>query len=99
MELVCRDDPAVRVLNMTTDAAGRFGVYTVKIPNIDVVLHDALHHRCRVVVITPLAACDESLAGVAGRLTAPLKQASPRVPIGLGLGYTLVFIVGHFSVV
>ena len=27
---------------MTTDAAGRFGVYTVKIPNINNVLHDAL---------------------------------------------------------
>ncbi|KAG2552047.1 phylloplanin-like [Panicum virgatum] len=93
VELVCR---AVGVLNTTTDAAGRFSVYTVKIPRG--VIHDALHRRCRVVVLTPLAACNESLAGVAGRLTAPLEEP-PRVPIGLGLGYTLAFIVGAFSVV
>ncbi|PUZ41164.1 hypothetical protein GQ55_9G482000 [Panicum hallii var. hallii] len=98
VELVCRENPAVRVLNMTTDAAGRFGVYTVKIPNIDGVLHDALHDRCRVVVITPLAACDESLAGVTGRLTAPLKLP-PHPPIRLGVGFSLVFTVGAFSVV
>ena len=95
MELVCR---IVRVLNMTTDAAGRFGVYTVKIPNINNVLHDALHRRCKVVVLAPLAACNESLAGVAGRLTATLEHPSPP-PVGLGIGYTLVFTAGPFSVV
>lgn len=94
VQLVCgRNPPGYGVVNVTADANGAFGIYTVKIPNIHSVLHAALHNQCRVDVITPLSACDESLANnTTGTLTAPVRiVGNPALAGFIGLGGEMLY--------
>uniref|UniRef100_A0A0E0D0A4 Phylloplanin n=1 Tax=Oryza meridionalis TaxID=40149 RepID=A0A0E0D0A4_9ORYZ len=55
----------------TADGSGAFAI---NLGNLTAAtLTPLLNDRCRVVVTTPLAACDASLAGVAGTLAAPVQ--------------------------
>ncbi|GJN07922.1 hypothetical protein PR202_ga25795 [Eleusine coracana subsp. coracana] len=68
LQLVCSDKV---VASTTADGTGSF---LISISGVGTeLLAVLLGNHCKVVVITPLAACDASLAGVTGTLTAPLK--------------------------
>jgi len=49
-------------------------------------------HLCKVVVATPLGACDKSLAGATGTLSAPLKLLD--ITTGSGSGSDLGGLIG-----
>lgn len=92
LQLVCGRNPAYAVVNVTADANGAFGIYTAKIPNVDSVVTAAVHNQCRVDVITPLAACDESLANATGTLSAPLRiVGNPSYGGFIGLGNDILY--------
>ncbi|BAF11986.1 phylloplanin [Oryza sativa Japonica Group] len=59
------------VAGATADGSGAFAINLGKLTAAT--LTPLLNDRCRVVVTTPLAACDASLAGVAGTLAAPVQ--------------------------
>ncbi|GJN31429.1 hypothetical protein PR202_gb19827 [Eleusine coracana subsp. coracana] len=68
LQLVCTGKV---VASTTADGTGSF---LISIGGVGTdLLAFLLGNQCKVVVITPLAACDASLAGVTGTLTAPLK--------------------------
>ncbi|KAG8063421.1 hypothetical protein GUJ93_ZPchr0003g16603 [Zizania palustris] len=57
------------------------GVFTINMGTLNTtMLLPLVGNQCKVVVTTPLSACDVSLAGVAGTLTAPVQL------LGLGGG-------------
>ncbi|NP_001308647.1 uncharacterized protein LOC107521950 precursor [Zea mays] len=69
----------------TADSAGAF-VFSQSSASRDLVAA-AMHNLCRVVVVTPLGACDRSLAAAAGTLSAPLKLVG--ITTGSGSGSDL----------
>lgn len=68
----------------TADSAGAF-VFSQSSASRDLVAA-AMHNLCRVVVVTPLGACDRSLAAAAGTLSAPLKLVGITTGSGSDLG-------------
>ncbi|KQK21756.1 phylloplanin [Brachypodium distachyon] len=68
LQLVCGSTEIARA---TTDGSGAFNINLGKVsPSL---LMPLLSKQCKVVVLTPLAACDVSLASVAGTLAAPVQ--------------------------
>uniref|UniRef100_A0A0E0KDJ7 Phylloplanin n=1 Tax=Oryza punctata TaxID=4537 RepID=A0A0E0KDJ7_ORYPU len=59
------------VAGATADGSGAFAINMGKLTAAT--LMPLLNDKCRVVVTTPLAACDASLAGVTGTLAAPVQ--------------------------
>lgn len=82
MQLVCGGKV---VGSATADSAGAF-VFSQSSASRDLVAA-AMHNLCRVVVVTPLGACDRSLAAAAGTLSAPLKLVG--ITTGSGSGSDL----------
>jgi hypothetical protein len=68
LQLVCG---STVVATTTADGNGAF-LFSLTSVAKDL-LAGFLSNKCKVVVITPLVACDNSLAAVTGTLTAPLK--------------------------
>ncbi|CAL4914314.1 unnamed protein product [Urochloa decumbens] len=68
MQLVCGSK---EVAGATADGKGAFLISLVNVPKD--LLTAFVSSECKVVVVTPLAACDKSLAAATGTLTAPLK--------------------------
>ncbi|CAL4930897.1 unnamed protein product [Urochloa decumbens] len=68
MQLVCGSNV---VAGATADGNGAFFISMVNVPQN--LLTAVVGNQCKVAVVTPLAACDKSLAAATGTLTAPLK--------------------------
>ncbi|KAM3309601.1 hypothetical protein ACQJBY_030707 [Aegilops geniculata] len=64
---------------MASAMADRTGAYTMNMGRVTSSL--LARNQCKVVVVTPLAACNASLASITGTLTAPVQLVS----IGAGL--------------
>ncbi|KAF7011373.1 hypothetical protein CFC21_025691 [Triticum aestivum] len=79
VQMVCGRDV------MASATADRSGTYTMNMgPATSSLLAPLLGNQCKVVVITPLAACNASLASVTGTLTAPVQLL--RIDSGSGSG-------------
>ncbi|KAG8063422.1 hypothetical protein GUJ93_ZPchr0003g17418 [Zizania palustris] len=81
----------------TADGSGAF---TINMGTLNAtMLVSLLGNQCRVVVTTPLVACDVSLAGVAGMLTAPVQLLGDSGGSGAlgGLGGIIGLIVQILS--
>lgn len=88
LQLVCSGKV---VASATADGTGSF---LISMANVGTDLLGVLmSNQCKVVVTTPLAACDASLAGVTGTLTAPLKLLGATTGTG-GSGLDLGGIIG-----
>ncbi|CAN6300973.1 unnamed protein product [Urochloa humidicola] len=68
MQLMCGSNV---VAGTTADGNGAFHISLVNVRKD--LLTALVDNQCKVVVVTPLAACDKSLATATGTLTAPLK--------------------------
>uniref|UniRef100_J3LNM7 Phylloplanin n=1 Tax=Oryza brachyantha TaxID=4533 RepID=J3LNM7_ORYBR len=77
------------VAGATADSSGAFAMNLGALT--PATLMPLLNNKCSVVVTTPLAACDASLAGVAGTLMAPVQLLGDT---GGGLGGLIGGIVG-----
>ncbi|TVU47100.1 hypothetical protein EJB05_06681, partial [Eragrostis curvula] len=89
------------VAGATSDGTGAFLINTGPVVGTDL-LTVLLGNQCKVVVITPLAACNVSLAGATGTLTAPLKLLGTSTGTGsggdpLGLGGIIGLVSGIIS--
>ncbi|KAM0831745.1 hypothetical protein ACQ4PT_065331 [Festuca glaucescens] len=59
---------------MASTKTDRSGAFTMNLGTVTTpLLAPLLGNQCKVVVVTPLAACDASLASVTGTLTAPVQ--------------------------
>ncbi|KAE8807687.1 phylloplanin-like [Hordeum vulgare] len=68
VQMVCGRDV------MASATADRSGAYTMNMgPATSALLAPLLGNQCKVVVLTPLAACNASLASVTGTLAAPVQ--------------------------
>ncbi|CAN6295160.1 unnamed protein product [Urochloa humidicola] len=88
LQLVCGGKV---VAGATADGKGAFLFSLVSVSQE--LLAAFLGNQCKVVVITPLAACDKSLAAATGTLTAPLKLLG--IDTGSGSGLDLGGIIGQ----
>jgi hypothetical protein len=82
VQLVCGSNV---VGSTTTDSTGAF-LFSQSSASKDLVTA-VLGNLCKVVVATPLGACDKSLAGATGTLSAPLKLLD--ITTGSGSGSDL----------
>uniref|UniRef100_A0A0D9VTV2 Bifunctional inhibitor/plant lipid transfer protein/seed storage helical domain-containing protein n=1 Tax=Leersia perrieri TaxID=77586 RepID=A0A0D9VTV2_9ORYZ len=70
----CSAGKSINAAVMGGATADSTGAFTINMGALNATtLMPLLNNKCSVVVTTPLAACDASLAGVAGTLTAPLQ--------------------------
>lgn len=81
MQLVCG---STVVGSTTTDSTGAF-LFSQTSASKDLIAA-VLGNLCKVVVVTPLGACDKSLAGATGTLSAPLKLLGITTDSGSDLG-------------
>uniref|UniRef100_M8BQ21 Phylloplanin n=1 Tax=Aegilops tauschii TaxID=37682 RepID=M8BQ21_AEGTA len=83
VQMVCGRDV------MASATADRSGTYTMNMgPATSSLLAPLLGNQCKVVVVTPLAACNASLASVSGTLTAPVQLLGIDTGSGTGRGRT-----------
>ncbi|XP_037479526.1 phylloplanin-like [Triticum dicoccoides] len=81
VQMVCGRDV------MASATADRSGTYTMNMgPATSSLLAPLLGNQCKVVVLTPLAACNASLASVTGTLTAPVQLLGIDSGSGSGSG-------------
>ncbi|KAF7018687.1 hypothetical protein CFC21_031948 [Triticum aestivum] len=81
VQMVCGRDV------MASTTADRSGTYTINMgPVTSSLLAPLLGNQCKVVVVTPLAACNASLASVTGTLTAPVQLLGIDSGSGSGSG-------------
>ncbi|VAH52436.1 unnamed protein product [Triticum turgidum subsp. durum] len=81
VQMVCGRDV---MASATTDGSG---TYTMNLgPATSSLLAPLLGNQCKVVVVTPLAACNASLASVTGTLTAPVQLLGIDTGSGSGSG-------------
>ncbi|CAN6289493.1 unnamed protein product [Urochloa humidicola] len=90
VQVVCG---STTVASATTGIAGAFVLSLGSVSNLtSTVLTALLSGQCRLVVATPLVACNASLAGVNGTLSAPLQLLGGITNTGGGLVGTIVGI-------
>ncbi|KAF0913602.1 hypothetical protein E2562_023713 [Oryza meyeriana var. granulata] len=82
------------VAGATADSSGAFAINLGTLTAAT--LMPLLNNKCSVVVTTPLAACDASLAGVAGMLTAPVQLLGGSGGTG-GLGSIIALVAQIIS--
>ncbi|OEL24150.1 hypothetical protein BAE44_0014831 [Dichanthelium oligosanthes] len=96
VQLVCGSNV---VDSATTDANGVFVIKLVYVAKN--LLTAIMGNQCKVVVVTPLGACDKSLAAATGTLMAPLKLLGINTGTGgssdLGLGGIIGVVTGIIS--
>ncbi|XP_037474713.1 phylloplanin-like [Triticum dicoccoides] len=81
VQMVCGRDV------MASATADRSGTYTMNMgPATSSLLAPLLGNQCKVVVVTPLATCNASLASVTGTLTAPVQLLGIDTGNGNGSG-------------